>query len=332
MNKNFLLFTLIFLLGCFGILGMAEKSSAAVGRDSIFCVRGNANDCRSADVWCEDCIGQDGVRGCYFKDAPFNCSEPNTLCYKNSMSAYEWYCKEQWGTCDCDTSTLAKVADCDDQCCKDWKNDNSYSCSSGSCVKASTDCTSKSGQECLDVTKCKTVSVITNGPRDCPSGLTCCRAGSCVTASTDCTSKSGQECYDISQCSSVSVITNGPRDCPSGLTCCRAGSCVTAAVVPQLPTDNGATVVEPAADGDGAIGLTTKPISKILKDLIKWLLQIVILLAILMLIVSGVMYIISSGDAEKANTAKRAFSYAILGLFVAGLAWAIVKTVVDLLN
>jgi heme/copper-type cytochrome/quinol oxidase subunit 4 len=124
--------------------------------------------------------------------------------------------------------------------------------------------------------------------------------------------------------------TNGNIGCSGATPICRAdcGACVAAA----LPVEDEPIVVEPAADGDGAIGLTTKPISKILKDLIKWLLQIVILLAILMLIVSGVMYMISSGDAEKANTAKRAFSYAILGLLVAGLAWAIVKTVVDLLS
>ena len=96
----------------------------------------------------------------------------------------------------------------------------------------------------------------------------------------------------------------------------------------QLPIE----VSAPTPSQNTTVNLPNKSLSEILQDLIKWLLQIVILIAILMIIVSGIMYMISAGDQQKAETAKKALTYAILGLLVAGLAYAIVKTLVDVLS
>jgi hypothetical protein len=107
----------------------------------------------------------------------------------------------------------------------------------------------------------------------------------------------------------------------------------------MLPTEPSATptnsiiIEEPTLTASGStVNLSNKPLSKILEDLIKWLLQIVILIAILMIIVSGAMYMISAGDQKKADTAKKALTYAILGLLVVVLAYAIVDTLVDILS
>lgn len=123
---------------------------------------------------------------------------------------------------------------------------------------------------------------------------------------------------------------------------CVNNVCKKASTVPQLPSNadvtpatptSSITVREPTSTTSGStVNLPKKPLSKILEDLIKWLLQIVILIAILMIIVSGAMYMISAGDQQKADTAKKALTYAILGLLVVALAYAIVNTLVDILT
>ena len=50
-------------------------------------------------------------------------------------------------------------------------------------------------------------------------------------------------------------------------------------------------------------------------------------LAILMIVVSGIMYMISGGDNGKVETAKNWLTYSVIGLVVALLGYVIVKTV-----
>jgi len=50
-------------------------------------------------------------------------------------------------------------------------------------------------------------------------------------------------------------------------------------------------------------------------------------LAVVMIIVSGILYVISSGDAGKVARAKNTLLYAVVGLIVAFLAYAIVNWV-----
>jgi len=248
-NKKILLFTLIFLLGCFGILGVVEKGEAA-GCTSIYC-----------DPVISNC-DEDNYTGNFLCGKIAKATMCPTFFYRCLKDSAERYKIECDLSCNCiNPPTL--INKCYDECCKAWKKSDDYECVGDSCQLA---------------------VVIPALP--------------------------------------VEICNNGIDDDGDGNIDCDDSDCV----------GDPACAVVSANGGDETIALTTKPISEILKDLIKWLLQIVILLAILMLIVSGVMYMISSGDAEKANTAKRTFSYAILGLFVAGLAWAIVKTVVDLLS
>ena len=60
-----------------------------------------------------------------------------------------------------------------------------------------------------------------------------------------------------------------------------------------------------------------------------WLLGFVILLAVLAIIWGGAIYIASSGDEDRMRTAKKTIKYAIMGLAMAGLAYAIVTVVVS---
>jgi len=60
-----------------------------------------------------------------------------------------------------------------------------------------------------------------------------------------------------------------------------------------------------------------------------WILGFVGMIAVLMLIWGGVMYLTSGGDEEKAKTGKKTLSYAIIGLVIAGIAYAIVNVIMS---
>lgn len=79
-------------------------------------------------------------------------------------------------------------------------------------------------------------------------------------------------------------------------------------------------------------GLSTSvSVSSLLQTIINWLLSLVAVLALLALIVGGVMYILSFGSEDAAKRAKRIIMYAIIGLLVVFLSFAILSTVQSLL-
>ena len=60
-----------------------------------------------------------------------------------------------------------------------------------------------------------------------------------------------------------------------------------------------------------------------------WILGFVGMIAVLMIIWGGVNYLTSAGDEDKARTGKKTLSYAIMGLIVAGIAYALVKVIIS---
>ncbi len=65
------------------------------------------------------------------------------------------------------------------------------------------------------------------------------------------------------------------------------------------------------------------------KTLINTLLYIIGALSVLMIIIGGLLYVTSQGDASNITKAKNTLLYAIIGLVVAALAYAIVNWVND---
>ncbi len=61
------------------------------------------------------------------------------------------------------------------------------------------------------------------------------------------------------------------------------------------------------------------------------ILYIVGIIAVIMLIMGGIRYVISGGDAKKVTDAKNTVLYALIGLIVAFLAFAIVNFVINAL-
>lgn len=69
----------------------------------------------------------------------------------------------------------------------------------------------------------------------------------------------------------------------------------------------------------------------IFKRITNTILYIVGIIAVIMLIIGGIKYVISGGDAKKVTDAKNTVLYAIIGLIVAFLAFAIVNFVISAL-
>ena len=69
----------------------------------------------------------------------------------------------------------------------------------------------------------------------------------------------------------------------------------------------------------------------VFKQITNVVLYIVGVIAVIMLIIGGIKYVVSGGDAKKVTDAKNTVLYAIIGLIVAFLAFAIVNFVITAL-
>ena len=69
----------------------------------------------------------------------------------------------------------------------------------------------------------------------------------------------------------------------------------------------------------------------VFKQVTNTILYIVGIIAVIMLIIGGIRYVVSGGDSKKVTDAKNTILYAIIGLVIAFLAFAIVNFVVSAL-
>lgn len=69
----------------------------------------------------------------------------------------------------------------------------------------------------------------------------------------------------------------------------------------------------------------------VFKQVTNTILYIVGIIAVIMLIIGGIKYVISGGDSKKVTDAKNTVLYAIIGLVIAFLAYAIVNFVISAL-
>ena len=70
----------------------------------------------------------------------------------------------------------------------------------------------------------------------------------------------------------------------------------------------------------------------VVTNIINTMLFIIGILAVIMLIFGGIRYVTSSGDAGRVTAAKNTVMYAIIGLIVAIVAWAVVNWVMSTLG
>ena len=67
-------------------------------------------------------------------------------------------------------------------------------------------------------------------------------------------------------------------------------------------------------------------------NITNWILGFVFLIAVLMIIFGGVMYLTSAGSQDATDKAKKTIMYALIGLAVVLLAWVLISTLTSLLG
>lgn len=92
----------------------------------------------------------------------------------------------------------------------------------------------------------------------------------------------------------------------------------------------GATSVEQGAAAARVYGMPSELVGDngFINRLTSWILLAVGTLSVIMLIYGGFRYVISGGDAKKVTDAKNTILYAIIGLIICMLAYAIVRFVI----
>lgn len=83
---------------------------------------------------------------------------------------------------------------------------------------------------------------------------------------------------------------------------------------------------------NGPSSLTNADFSVILENIIIGILQLVALVGIIYLVYGGIRYVTSAGNESDAEEAKTTITYAIWGLFLVAVAYAIVKAVVSIVG
>jgi len=87
-----------------------------------------------------------------------------------------------------------------------------------------------------------------------------------------------------------------------------------------------ATIVPPCN------GLTCSPnadATAIITVVINWILAIAALIAVLMLIIGGILYVTAAGNSDRAKQARQTILYAVIGLIVIVLAYFVVAFVIN---
>lgn len=82
-----------------------------------------------------------------------------------------------------------------------------------------------------------------------------------------------------------------------------------------------------AGQGDDVPGSLFDGSDSIFKTVVNILLYVIGAVSVIMLIVGGIRYTVSNGDAKQVEAAKNTIMYAIIGLVIAFLAYAIVNWV-----
>lgn len=156
--------------------------------------------------------------------------------------------------------------------------------------------------------------------------------GTCMTGSFSCPDGS----------SWVMDMTN---NCASGYRCCKAN--LSSGTAKDKNTENanlddpfsglnkeniGAGTTAPVGTGAGiyipeSTGLPSNTVQGVLKNLLTWLLGTMGILAMIGFIISGIMYIMSSGNDDMITKAKSGFKYSVIGITVALSSFIIIQAV-----
>ncbi len=106
------------------------------------------------------------------------------------------------------------------------------------------------------------------------------------------------------------------------------------AIIPPafaLSTAHAATAAESIKQGSDKVGGSDNKVTleQGIKNVVNVLLFLIGAIAVIMIIIGGLRYVTSNGDASATKGAKDTILYAVIGIIVAILAYAIVNFVID---
>jgi hypothetical protein len=98
---------------------------------------------------------------------------------------------------------------------------------------------------------------------------------------------------------------------------------------PEIVIPSKTGLPDPDPNGTGGDGIQT-----ILTNFTSWLLTIFLILAVLSFVITGVMYLISLGDArsQTIDNAKQNFKYSIIAVVTVGVSYIIIQFIDNLLQ
>ncbi len=234
------------------------------------------------------------------------------------------------GTCkaSCDPTTETEVANYDP---------------ANTCVSGQVYCERKAiYSECDPVGNVSTdgnsCSAVSNGW--CQNGVCVAKPQSPAASATNavpgsvCNSQGGT-CGSLDYCNGGQAIIGSNNDCPNDNPyCCIKSSAGASSVKGSAPTQ--ATQPQPAAVDQ----IQTEPtipnialpnpkggIQEVLLNILRWLLQVVGIIALISFIVSGIQYFAAAGSENRAEAAKRNMLYSIIGVVIVFASFLIVQAI-----
>ena len=154
--------------------------------------------------------------------------------------------------------------------------------------------------------------------------------GETITPNDICYAAGYGHCHDAG----ITVLFHNDENCTVGTTAPVVGNC-DSSVAPVV--DSKGVIATALVCNSKTWGVVPKPdnvpgdFNQSIKNTTDWILGFVGMIAVLMLIWGGINYLTSAGDEDKARTGKKTISYAIIGLVVAGIAYAIVDVIITVI-
>lgn len=78
-------------------------------------------------------------------------------------------------------------------------------------------------------------------------------------------------------------------------------------------------------------GLVEQSAGAVIGNLVQWVLGIVGVLLLIMLIYGGILYMISGGNEDQIGTAKKVLTYAMFGVVIIAIAFALTRAIINAL-
>jgi len=163
----------------------------------------------------------------------------------------------------------------------------------------------------------------------------CTTAGASCQLNSTTTGVCGNVCVE-GECGLSCVAGSVASPIPGGNAASGAAAS-SAASAPAAASNKKSAVTDGAVQGlyiprGSSIGLSDMPITRLIENLMKWLLYIVGFVAIIAFVIAGLQYLLAGADSKMAEKAKESMTYAMIGVLVALSALIVIRAIQAVLS